>query len=514
MSRDLKQERRLLAVLGVALAASGLLRYSTQNEMTRLNLGLLIGGGVLILASLAMSYREIGALASQRSSRLGTNTLALTLIVIVILGIVNFLGFRHHARVDLTTEKLYTLSGQTRNVLKGLNQDVQILHFVRQPDSDFTDMATDYANLSSHIHYRDVDPNLSPEIAAQYNVTQLNQVVVATAKQNEKLSDANEQSLTNAILKVTRSNTKTICFSQGHGERDIMATDDDGYATMVHVLDSEGYQTKGVNLVSSGGEVPSDCSVIVVAGPQQPFLPQESQILSAYLDNGGKALFMLDSQTDPKLDDVLQKWNITLGTNVVIDASGAGRLFGTGPAVPMVVDYGQSPITSNFTGTMTFFPLARTVTVANKSAQQPATTELLKTSERSFTVPNLKTKEIRYDPKTDTVGPLTLGVTAVRTSAPSAPGAAAGKEDRLVVIGDSYFATNKWSALQRNGDLFLNTVHWLAEDEDLISIQPKSQTNRRIILTEMQQKEMFWLSLIFLPGIVLLSGVMLWVRRR
>ena len=175
MSLDLKRERRLLAVLGVALVAAGLLRYSTENELTRLNLGLLIGGGVLILASIAMSYRELAAFSGHRSSKLGTNTLVLTLGVLIILGVVNFFGFRHHARVDLTTEKLYTLSDQTRGVLKNLNTDVDVLRFAKQPDVQFSDMATEYASMNPHLHYREIDPQLSPEMAAQYNVTQLNQ---------------------------------------------------------------------------------------------------------------------------------------------------------------------------------------------------------------------------------------------------------------------------------------------------------------------------------------------------
>ena len=83
-----------------------------------------------------------------------------------------------------------------------------------------------------------------------------------------------------------------------------------------------------------------------------------------------------------------------------------------------------------------------------------------------------------------------------------------------MVIGNSSFATNQWAGLQRNGDLFLNTVNWLAQDEDLISIRPKSPTNRRVLLTETQQRELFWLSLIFLPGIVVFSGAFLWLRRR
>ena len=132
--------------------------------------------------------------------------------------------------------------------------------------------------------------------------------------------------------------------------------------------------------------------------------------------------------------------------------------------------------------------------------------------ERSFTVPNLKVREVHFDPATDKAGPLNLGVSAEHKTDPGE--LPAPKMPDWWSSGNSEFATNKYSGLQRNGDLFLNTVHWLAEDEDLISIRPKSPTNRRVIITETQQRELFWLSMIFLPGLVMLSGVFLWLRRR
>ena len=101
----------------------------------------------------------------------------------------------------------------------------------------------------------------------------------------------------------------------------------------------------------------------------------------------------------------------------MVDASGVGRLFGTGPAVPLVVDYGDSPITKNLKGGMTFFPLARTMAIADKNKADVQDTELLKTSARSFTIPNLEQKEVKFDPKTDTAGPLSLGVAAKRRMA-------------------------------------------------------------------------------------------------
>jgi ABC-type uncharacterized transport system involved in gliding motility auxiliary subunit len=514
MAFDWKHERRWLASLGVASAAAGFVRYTTQNQLDHLSEGLLIAGGILFLAAVAAGYRDLIAFFGHRSSKLGTNTLTLTILVLVVLGFLNFLGYRHHKRVDVTTEKLYTLSDQSRRIATGLQKDVTVIRFAKTPDAEFKDLVTEYVNLSSHVHYQVIDPQEKPEVARQYNVTKMDDVVVSSGTHNDTLTGTTEQDLTNSIVKVTRDTVKTVCFLEGHGERSTASTEQDGYGGVAGTLKNEGYQTKTVNLVSAGS-VPSDCSVLVVAGPKQSLFPQETQMIDKYLSGNGKALLLFDPETDPKVADLLQEWNINLGSNVVIDASGVGRMFGTGPAVPLVVDYGTSPITRNFNGTMTFFPLARTVSIAdkNKSAQLDET-EILKTSERSFTVPNLKTKQVTYNPATDNAGPLTLGTSAERKAdtAGGTPGQAA--DARLVVIGNSSFATNQWAGLQRNGDLFLNTVNWLAQDEDLISIRPKSPTNRRVLLTETQQRELFWLSLIFLPGIVVFSGAFLWLRRR
>lgn len=509
MSVDWKRESRWFASIGLLIAAAGYVRYSTQGEFTLLSKSLLIGGAVLFVASLVLGFRDLAAFFSRRSSKLGANTLTLTLLVLVVLGLVNYLGFRHHKRYDLTTEKLYTLSDQSHKITSGLKKDVDIIYFAKTPDTEFKDLVTEYTNLSPRLHYREVDPEAHPEVAHQYNVTHMNTVVVSSGSHNETLDGTGEQDITNAIVKATRDTVKTLCFVEAHGERSISATDGDGLANMANGLKNEGYDTKAINLVSSG-DVPAECNVLIVAGPKQAFFPQETQIVSKYLDAGGKALFLIDPETDPKLDSILQEWNTNLGSNVVVDASGVGRLFGTGPAVPLVVQYGASPITQNFNGTMTFFPLARTVSIADKSKPIPQGTELLMTSDRSFTVPNLKVKEVQYDPKTDTAGPLSLGVADEK----SVGSGDSSKEARLVVVGNSAFASNQWAGLQRNGDLFMNIVNWLAQDEDLISIRPKSPTNRHVDLTETQQRELMFSTLMFLPGLVIASGLFIWLKRR
>jgi ABC-type uncharacterized transport system involved in gliding motility auxiliary subunit len=171
-----------------------------------------------------------------------------------------------------------------------------------------------------------------------------------------------------------------------------------------------------------------------------------------------------------------------------------------------VVDYGDSPITKNLKGGMTFFPLARTESIADKSKTDVQDVELLKTSQQSFTIPNLQQKEVKFDPKTDPAGPLTLGVAGDKKQD--------GKDARLVVVGDSDFAANQWASLQHNGDFFFNTIDWLAQDENLISIRPKEATDRHLTLTESQTAGLRWVDLIFVPGLVIFSGIYIWWKRR
>jgi gliding motility-associatede transport system auxiliary component len=510
MKWDRNELGRFLASIGAALLIAGYLRYSIQSELQPMSKVLLIAGAVILLGGMGVGFEGVLSFFSKRSSKLGTNTTVLTLGVLIILIIANVLGYQHHKRFDLTTQKLFTLSDQTKKTVGGLKSDVNIVRFSKTPDARFDDLMTEYRNQSSRVKFQNVDPQEKPDVAKDYGATHIGDVIVAAGSRKETIapnaeSPVSESDVTSAILKITRDKVKTVCFVSGHGEKGLADSQASGYSGVDQGLKKEGYSTKSVNLVTQSG-VPSDCDVLVIAGPTQAYFPQEADMVKKYIDGGGKALLEIDPQTDPKLDDILQAWNINQGKNVVVDASGVGRMFGTGPAVPLVVDYGDSPITKNLKGGMTFFPLARTISIADKNKADVQDTELLKTSAQSFTIPNLEQKAVKFDPKTDQAGPLALGVAGDKKNG--------DKDSRIVVIGDSDFASNQWASLQHNGDLFFNTIDWLAQDEDLISIRPKEATDRHLTLTESQVAGLRWVDLIFVPGLVIFSGIFIWWKRR
>jgi gliding motility-associatede transport system auxiliary component len=504
MKVNRKEILTLIAIFGPVLLIGGYIRYSVRETMGPLNLTLLIAGAVLTAAAIVLNFGAIRSSSRKRSTKLGANTTVMTVAVLAIIGFGNFLGYRHHKRIDMTTEKLYSLSDQTRKVVSGLNKDVKVMLFDKDDQQGMGDQMREYHNLSSHFSFERIDPQKNFDAAKQYKISHPGEVVVASGDRTERPKDTTEQSILNAILKVTRDSLKKVYFVEGHGEKKISSTNEgDGYGVVDKMLKDENYETKTVNLVSTP-DVPGDCEVLVLAGPKQSLFPQEASAIGKYLEKGGKAMLLIDPDTDPKLEDVLHSWGIVLGNDTVLDVSGLGQILGLGPGVPLARTYASHPITKELEGTMTFFPLCRSVETTTGSGA--TTTDLLKTSEDAWPETDLKNWRAHYEEGKIKRGSITLGVAATRTEG--------DKEARLVVIGDSDFAENQYAGVQRNGDLFMNSINWLAQDEDLISIRPKNPADRRVSMTQADQNQMFWVTMVLMPLVTIGSGFVIWWKRR
>jgi len=484
------------------MALAGYARHTIQELWGWFNISLVAVGLILLVASIVLNFGRIVEYFRGRQGRLGANMALVTVAVIGLIAIANFLGYRHHKRFDLTTEGLYTLSDQTRQVLKNLQKDVTVIKFASTDDPQLADQMAEFRYQSNHISYQRADSQEKPGLARKY-AAKNGETVAAAGDRIERLQQTDEQSLVNAILKVTRDSLKTICFTEGHGEKAL----GDAYSQAEGKLKGENYTTKTVNLTHEK-QVPSECAVLVVAGPKTSLFQPEAAMIGLYLDGGGKAMLLLDPETDPQLDEVLKKWTIVLGNDFVLDVSGIGRQVGFGPAAPVVFSYGSHPITERFGRTATIFPEARSVKVADGGGSGINATTLLTTSDASWGETELKPGvEPKFDEGKDTKGPVSLGVAASKSLGDK-------KEARLVVIGDSDFASNQAFRQQRNGDLFMNSINWLAQDEDLISIRPKQAANRSITMTPAQQSTFWWLVVALIPLAAIGLGGFIWWKRK
>ncbi|MEW5979057.1 MAG: DUF4350 domain-containing protein [Acidobacteriota bacterium] len=474
----------------------------------------LYAGAALTAVWLAVNFRQIRESFRRRSTQYGTNTLVMTVLVVGILSGVNFLGKKHHKRWDLTSSKLFSLSDQTEKIVKGLKEEVRIIHFAKEPSPSLGDLMTEYQSLNEgKLRYQVVDPQKDPALAKQYEVRSFGETVVVSGQKREKVEGNQEEAFTNAILKVTREKNKVIYFLEGHNEGDTNSEEGRGYSSAKKAIQRQNYEVKTLNLATSGS-IPEDCSALVINGPKVGLLPTETAIIDQYVDAGGKVLLLQDPDTDAGMDDLLKKWKIGLDSDIVVDSSGLGQLFGMGPAAPLVAEYESHAITKDLSRSMTFFPLARSVKTAENPDSQFSSSLLFKTSENSWGEKNLKNGAAEYNEGTDIKGPVPLGIVSTKTIVGDEKEKKYGKEARVVVIGDSDFANNAYIRSQRNGDLFLNVVSWLAEDEDLISIRPKSPESRTVQMTQARGNVLFWMTLVFMPGGVLLTGIAMWVRRR
>lgn len=512
---------KYLALLGLAMTTAGLVAGLAAG-WNWLPVALIFGGVGLVLLGLAFSDTAQGRFWQQRSTEAGTNALVATLAVLVILGLVNFLAVRYSARIDVTENQLFTLAPQSQEVTASLTQPVQVLVFDVVPNPQDQQLLESYQRESNQFSYDYVDPYANPQQAQAFEVSRPGMVflqagerrrLLQTLTPEERLS---ERTLTNALDQIVRDRALTVYFTTGHREYPIDGSET-GFTQAASALEAKNYTIKTLNLAETP-TVPEDASLVVVAGPAEAFFDAEVEALQAYLDRGGSLMLLIDPRTEPNLGSLLDRWGVTLDDRIVLDTSGAGQLVGLGPAAPLVSDYGDHPITRDFGSGRSFYPLARPVNV--QELPDITATPLLQTNPQSRAEALSADGELQYDPNAPSEGPYTLGVALSRpvdnaAASDTAETDKAPPEARLVVIGNASFATDGLFEQQLNGDVFLNAVTWLGQEDDAaLSIRPKEVTNRRITMTVQQQIGLGVFAVLVLPLIGLALAILMWLRRR
>jgi gliding motility-associatede transport system auxiliary component len=487
----------------------------------------LLGVGLLLmLLGGLFNYSVILDRLKGRAVREGGGDLAYILIVAVVLGLLNFLAVRHHKRFDLSAQGSFTLSQQTRKILAALPREVQVRAYYYTgtlAEQKMRDLLEEYAyQAPQKFHVQFVDPLKNPAQAKKDSVTQEQSVVLQSGGQSSTVVSGDEETITNAVLKVTRDTKKTLCFAIGHGEKDLKDTGPQGLSSFQAAAAKQQTETESF---SPAMGVPAHCAAVVVAGPRKPWLPAELDKLQAYLDKGGKAAILLDPGEDSGMEPLLARYGITLSHDEVIDRVSA--LFGGKPDIPMVPGdgYESHPITKGF-DYQTFYPLATSLNLASPPPAGVSLQALARTTPLSWGEMNYEkeaaTGKLRLDPE-DKPGPLVLAAVATRTAegaaaAPASPALEGKKpskpETRLVVFGDSDFPCNAYFSATSNGELFLNVANWLAGQEDLVAIPPKSRLPSLVTLSQ-QQAHLIWIfSLLVAPAGILVVGTGIWFRRR
>ncbi len=468
----------------------------------------LIGiGAVLTVLSLILAWRPLLTMFRARQGRYGLNTAVMVLALVGILGLLNYAAAQAPLRFDLTAAQQFTLAEQTKKVLDQVKTPVQVEAFFTPSEAEAAFQAQyllrEFSVHNSNITYKLIDPEVQPAAAINRGANAGDVVFLSEGRQ-EKTAEPSERAFSTALLQVTGKELKTVCFLQGHGEPSVTDQANVGYDNARIGLEQDNYLVQPFN--SSTTDNPAsvnDCSVLVVAGPKQDLNQAETDLLSGYLREHGKAVFLLDPTTPETFRQLLRPWSVVLGTNVVIDPGNRSDL-----ATSIVPPDGlaRNPVTQGLD--VTVFPQATEIILAGDPEQGPLRDFFAFTRPETW-LENGDAVNPTFDEGVDEQGPIPIAAIVQ-----SRPGAEETEVSRLIVFGDSDFVRNDFFYTRSNPDLFLNAVNWVADQEFLISVRPKPSPFRVLLLQDWEWRFILITTVGVLPVLVGLAGGVAWWLRR
>jgi ABC-type uncharacterized transport system involved in gliding motility auxiliary subunit len=465
-----------------------------------------------VIARLALGFAGIAfwLVTNRRDKPLGRGAFygavsaVSALVLIAALAGINYIAVKKPKSWDLTKDRIFTLSDQTIGVLQGLKEPVKVQAFYAGVEPEYAELDSrlrQYKAQTDKLAVEFVDPFKHPGKVKEMNISQSGpRIIVTSGKKEARAKEPTEEALTNALLEVTRGSAKKIYFTKGHGEHAVADNTERGLKQFVENLKGEGYQTDEI-LLAEHKEMPTDAQALVIAGPVAKFTDGEVKLVKDWVEKSGKLLAMVDPGTDTGLEGAFESWGIHVGKDEVIDPEAQN------PEVAIAQTYADHPITqprSSAFALATIFPIARSVSKTQNAPAGWTVTELAKTGPRAWgETGSISSGEVRFDAGKDLKGPVSLATTASK-----------GAESRVVVVGNSLFASNGYYRLSGNKDFALNSVSWSAKEESRISIRPKQRQANHLFLSAEQKRTMTLFAFDILPFGLLFAGLVVWQTRK
>ena len=467
----------------------------------------------------------------KRTLTFGSRSAVTALLVISAVGVINFLGVRNEARLDLTQDRANSLSEQTRKILRELKTPVRAVYYAKLAAKEqVRPFLESYRSLNpAQFTVEYVDPDKQPARVKQAGITRygtLQLIVQKSVPENESLSEIaarevkvdelTEEKVTNGLLKILSSKATEICVLTGHGEKSFNSQEADGFIAMKNALNGQSYDLKEVNLVSLG-KLPDSCTALMIWGPTKAFFTQEIPLVSDYLKAGGRLVVGLDmsfsgSDAAQELNSILSPWGVRFERALLIDP--AIQALQLDASVLLVNQFfKEHPVTQDFGDKSAMaLPFARPISQTNTQGSSIKLDKILSTSSKAWGESSLKeisSGAVQYSAGQDTMGVLNPAVLIEGKLG----GSTAARPSRIAAFGSSSFANNTYSRMVNNSDLFLNAMAWVLEDESTIAIRPKDKIAGKLEITRTQG---IWilLSVLGLPLAVASGGIGFWAYRR
>ncbi len=515
--------------LGLLAIIVGLVWAAVTKHFATASLALGIGGVALGLFWIVINISKVAAAVRGRQAQLILNSAAFILVILGSVVLINYIGARHHIRKDMTKSQQFSLSEQTRKVAQDLDQEVRLIAFFseeykRSPYRNWLEIADrlrEYEMLSPKIKVEQYDPKIDFSKQKEYDATD-GLIVVESGDHQEKVYGGSEEQLTSAILAVSQGKKTKAYFLQGHGESPLEGGEPNCVTTLKDNLENQQYEVKTLSLMAQKEpQVPDDCAVLAIIGPQKPLHEKEVQAIKRYLDQGGKLFAAVGAPPAPGLKEILSSYGITPLDGIVMDPQMS--LWGQ-VNVPIVNVPASHEITRGLGAVI--LPVTRAFTLESTPPEYPGgppppgphPVALLESSSAAWLETTLKGQPKR-DPG-EQGGPLVMAALVDEATPPSPPipgmpPPPSGNGTRVVVVGTPILVSD--TLIRQGIDVgvifALKSIAWLVENEKLISIPPKETTPNRVTISD-RQRNLAIMAVCLLPALVMLAGATVWWQRR
>lgn len=466
---------------------------------------------------------------SRSRMQLRVQNITFVLLFLAVMGVLAWLSTRYHYQTDWTFGGRNTLSEASVGVVKRLAEPLKITVFSADSGvlkDSVQDLVGRYQRHKKDIELLFVNPDTDPELVRQLGIRMDGEMLLEYGGRSEQIVELNEQVITNALQRLTRSGERWLVFVEGHGERSPFKQANHDIQIWAQQLEQKGFKLQGLNLATEG-RIPDNAAMLIIASPQVAFLPGEVALIEAYVRKGGNILWLLEPDGMMGLDAIAEQLGLELEPGVIVDPS--TQMFAIdNPTFAIVGDYGFHALTQDF-NMLTIYPMAAGLDVEEQDNWQSQA--FLTTTANSWIETGVLKGEIGFDEGEDTAGPLSIGIALTRQLQPAGrdgeeeedgfdeAGTAVAEnsqevQQRVVVVGDGDFLSNAYLGNGGNLNMGLNMVNWLSSDDQLLSIPAKTARDVSLNLSQTQLTVIGFYVLAVMPLLLAGSGLTIWLRRR
>ncbi len=440
-----------------------------------------------------------------------------TILLLSVVGLLAWASQKYSMQYDWTAGQRNTITQGSINLLQKMNDPVLVNVYIQDDATIKTaveEILSRYKREKNNFNFKIINPDIDIELAQLDKVTRYGQIVIKYQGRSEIISSLSEGTISSALQRLSYSNDRSLVFIDGHGERKPSGDENANYSQFTAKLAAKGIVSSSHHLLKA--VLPDNTNILVIASPTKLILKGELQHIKKHIEQGGNLLWMMDPESSSNklygLNKLAQLLNIKFTDGIIVDNNiNLRKTLGIqNPAMIPVLDYHSHAITKNIDYN-TLFPISRGIEVTGDSEWQ--STVIAQSLAQSWSESKDLTGDLVFDSKSgDIAGPLAIVVALERTLSGTETTEKASQ--RIIITGDSDFLSNSYIGVGANLTLGLNIIDWLSGDDDLIAIETKSAPDTKLQLDDTELIIIGFGFFIVLPAILLLTGMIIWFRRR